>query len=69
MRDGEFRKADPFHTAISIVALIVFYFSAAPILQKLGPAGPYTEAGLKRRKQEMLEFLQHALFTRPSPLP
>jgi len=69
MRDGEFRKADPFHTAISIVALIVFYFSAAPILQKLGPAGPYTEGSLKRRKQEVLEFLRHALFTQPFPLP
>lgn len=69
MSAGEFRKADPLHTAISIVALIVFYFSAAPVIQKLGPAGPYAETSLKRRKQEVLEFLRHAVFNDPSPLP
>ena len=69
MRDGEFRRADPLHTAISIVALIVFYFSAAPVIQKLGPAGPYAEASLKRRKQEVLEFLRHGLWTDPQSLP
>jgi TetR/AcrR family transcriptional regulator len=69
MGDGEFRKADPLHTAISIVALIVFYFSAAPVIQKLGPAGPYAEASLKRRKQEVLDLIRHGVLTDPSPLP
>jgi TetR/AcrR family transcriptional regulator len=66
MRDGEFRRADPLHTAISIVALIVFYFSAAPVIQKLGHTGAYAKASLKRRKQEVLEFIRHGLFTHPS---
>ncbi len=69
MRDGEFRRADPLHAAISIVALIVFYFSAAPVLQMLGHSGAYAEASLKRRKQEVLEFIRHGLFTHPSQLP
>ena len=69
MHNGDFRRADPLHTAISIVALIVFYFSAAPVIQKPCPAGPYAEASLKRRKQEVLEFLRHGLLTDPQPLP
>jgi hypothetical protein len=69
MRTGEFRKADPLHTAISIVALIVFYFSVAPVIQILGHAGAYAGASLQRRKQEVLDFIRHSLFINPSPLP
>jgi TetR/AcrR family transcriptional regulator len=65
MRNGEFRRADHFHTAISIVALIVFYFSAAPVLQMLGHADAYAPASLKRRKQEVLDFIRHGLFVHP----
>jgi TetR/AcrR family transcriptional regulator len=65
MRDGEFRRADPFHTAFSIVSLIVFYFSAARVLQLLGRSDAYRVVNLKRRKQEVLEFIRHGLFTDP----
>jgi len=70
MHSGEFRRADPFHTAISIVSLIVFYFSAARVLQLLGRPDAYSPVNLKRRKQEVLNFIRHSLFTDPdSPLP
>ena len=65
MREGEFRRADCFHTGISIVALIVFYFSAAPVLEMLGRADAYAPASLKRRKHEVLDFIRHALFVHP----
>ncbi len=65
MREGDFRRVDHFHTAISIVALIVFYFSAAPVLQMLGRADAYAAANLKHRKQAVLDFIQHALFAHP----
>jgi TetR/AcrR family transcriptional regulator len=65
MREGEFRRVDHFHTAISIVALIVFYFSAAPVLQMLGHADAYADANLKHRKQAVLDFIGHALFVHP----
>ena len=68
MRDGEFRRTDRFHTGISIVALIVFYFSAAPVLQMLGHADAYGKANLKRRKAEVLDFIRHALFVQHSSL-
>jgi TetR/AcrR family transcriptional regulator len=65
MRTGEFRRADRRHTAISIVALIVFYFSASQVLQFLGQPGAYDRAGLKARKREVLDFIRHGLFTDP----
>jgi TetR/AcrR family transcriptional regulator len=69
MRAGELRNADPFHTAISIVALVVFYFSAAPMLQFMGYANPYAKASLKRRKQEVLNFVRYGLFVDPEVSP
>jgi TetR/AcrR family transcriptional regulator len=65
MRAGELRKCDPFHTAISIVALMVFYFSAAPMLRLMGYADPYADASLKQRKAAVLDFIRHGLFVQP----
>jgi hypothetical protein len=67
MRAGEFRSADRFHTAVSVVALIVFYFSCAPVLQLLGHSDAYNRAHLKRRKEEVLEFIRCGLFREPNP--
>jgi len=70
MREGEFRHVDEFHTATSIIALIVFYFSASQVLQLFGHPDPYSEANLQRRKQEVLDFIRYALFVDPdAPLP
>jgi TetR/AcrR family transcriptional regulator len=66
MRDGEFRRVDGFNAAISIVSLIVFYFSAAPVLRCLGQPDAYSPASLKRRKREVLDFLRHGLFVDPN---
>ncbi len=62
-RSGEFRRVDRFHAAMSIVSLIVFYFSAARVLKLLGRSNAYSTANLKRRKQEVLDFIRHGLFT------
>jgi TetR/AcrR family transcriptional regulator len=70
IRDGEFRRSDARHTAISVVGLIVFYFSAAPVLQLLGHSDAYSTVNLRRRKQEVLDFIRHGLFVDPqAPLP
>jgi len=62
-RGGEFRGVDPFHASVSVVSLIVFYFSAARVLKLLGRRDAYSAANLNRRKQEVLDFIRHALFT------
>ncbi len=67
IRSGEFRRTDARHAALSIVGLIVFYFSAAPVLHVLGHTDAYTAANLKRRKAEVLEFIRHGLFRDPQP--
>ena len=66
MRSGEFRRADRFHTAVSIVSLIVFYFSAAQVMQMLGHSDAYSAANLETRRREVLDFVRHALFTKPN---
>jgi TetR/AcrR family transcriptional regulator len=65
MRAGEFRRTDGFHTAVSIVSLIVFYFSAAPVLELLGQRNAYSAGNLRVRKREVLDFIRHALFVNP----
>jgi TetR/AcrR family transcriptional regulator len=65
MQAGELRPADPFHTAISLAALVVSYFSMAPMMQRLGYPDPFALKNLKRRKQEVLDFVRHGLFVNP----
>jgi len=43
----------------------VFYFSAAPVLQLLGHSDAYSAASLRRRTQEVLDFIRHGLFVNP----
>ncbi len=65
MKRGEFRRADVQHTAISIVAPVVFYFSACKVLQLLGATDGYDPSSLARRRREVLDFIRHAVFTDP----
>ena len=62
-RAGEFRQMDSFHIAISLVSLVVFYFSSAPVLRAVGGIDPYTKANVERRRGEVLKFVRNALFT------
>ncbi|HET9179792.1 MAG TPA: TetR/AcrR family transcriptional regulator [Terriglobia bacterium] len=63
IRSGELAAADSAHTAISLVALTVFYFSAAPVLKAAGIIeDPYRKSQLARRKEEVLNFVRRAVF-------
>jgi len=65
VRRGELRPADSHHTALSLVALTVFYFSAAPVVKIIRHVDPYERAQLARRKQEVLDFIRYGLFRNP----
>jgi TetR/AcrR family transcriptional regulator len=65
MRTGEFRRMDSIHAAISLVSLIVFYFSSAPVLRAVSGIDAYAKANLARRREEVLKFVRHALFKNP----
>jgi AcrR family transcriptional regulator len=70
MRTKEFRKADCHHTAVSIAALIVFYFSSSQVVSMLHQGDAYSEENLLRRKQEVFDFIRYGLFQDPeAPLP
>ncbi len=65
IRNREFRRVDARHTAISLVALTVFYFSGAKVIREVSGVNPYSKSQLKRRKEEVLEFIRHGLFRNP----
>ncbi len=65
VREGDFRRCDSQHTVISLVALTVYYFSAAPIVKVVARMEPYEKHNLTRRKQEVLDFIRHGLFRKP----
>lgn len=61
----EFRAVDPAHFVPSIVAMIVFYFSSAPMMQKIVGFNPLTAERIAERRAAVLDFISAALF-RPS---
>jgi TetR/AcrR family transcriptional regulator len=65
MRSGEFRRMDSIHAAISLVSLIVSYFSSAPVLRAVSGIDPYAKTNVERRREEVLKFVRHALFKNP----
>ncbi len=65
IRTGEFRPFDVPHTAISLVALTVFYFNAAPIIRLVGGQDPFSSSNMRRRKAEVVQFIRYALLTDP----
>src|SRR5579863_2337005 len=60
--DGEFRKVSPAHFVPSMVAMIVFYFSSAPMMQKIVGFNPLTPERIAERKAAVLDFISAALF-------
>ncbi len=65
---GELRPLDPRHTAISLVALTVFFFNAAPLVRRVGGIDVFDKDQQKRRKEEVLKFIRYALFTDPEAI-
>lgn len=59
---GEFRAVNPVHFVPSIVAMIVFYFSSAPMMQKIVGFNPLTPDRIAERRAAVLDFISAALF-------
>jgi len=60
--DGEFRSVNPVHFVPSMVAMIVFYFSSAPMMQKIVGFNPLTPQRIAERRAAVLDFISAALF-------
>jgi TetR/AcrR family transcriptional regulator len=59
---GEFRPVDPLHFVPSIVALVVFYFSSAPVMQIMAQFDPMAPERVSERRAAVLDFISAALF-------
>jgi TetR/AcrR family transcriptional regulator len=62
---GEFRKVDPVHFVPSMIATIVFYFSSAPMMQKIVGFNPLSPERIAERRAAVMDFISAALFQKP----
>jgi AcrR family transcriptional regulator len=66
LREGiearEFREVDAMDFLPSVVAVIVFYFSAAPVIKELTKVDPLSRKRIRERRAFVLEFVSAALF-------
>jgi TetR/AcrR family transcriptional regulator len=62
--EGEFRAVSPIHFVPSMVAMILFYFSSAPMMQKIVGFNPLTPERIAERRAAVLDFISAALFRR-----
>jgi TetR/AcrR family transcriptional regulator len=60
--EGEFRNIDPVHFVPTMVATIIFYFSSAPVMQRIVGFNPLTPQRIAERRAAVLDFISAALF-------
>jgi TetR/AcrR family transcriptional regulator len=59
---GEFRAVDPAHFIPSMISMIVFYFSGAPVMKKIMGFDPLAPQRIAERRAAVLDFISAALF-------
>lgn len=59
---GEFRAVNPMDFLPSVAAVIVFYFSAAPLMKSLMKVDPLSVERIRERRAFVLDFVSTALF-------
>ena len=59
---GEFRAVNPMDFLPSVAAVIVFYFSAAPLMKTLMKVDPLSVQRIRERRAFVLDFVSAALF-------
>ncbi len=61
---GEFRAVNPMDFLPSVVGVIIFYFSAAPVMKTLMRVDPLSVERIRERRAFVLDFISAALFVR-----
>jgi len=64
---GEFRAVNPMDFLPSVVGIIIFYFSAAPVMKTLMKVDPLSVERIRERRAFVLEFIAAALFSGSPP--
>jgi TetR/AcrR family transcriptional regulator len=62
MASGEFRAVNPMDFLPSVVGMIIFYFSAAPLMKTLMKVDPLSLERIRERRAFVLDFISAALF-------
>ena len=62
---GDFRPVNPIDFLPSVAAVIVFYFSAAPVIKALTKVDPLSAQRIRERRRFVLDFISAALFRDP----
>lgn len=60
---GDFRPVQPMHFIPSMVSVIVFYFSTAPIMKVMTGFDPMSPELVSERRAAVVDFISAALFT------
>jgi len=60
---GEFRPVNPLDFLPSVVGMIIFYFSSAPLMKMVVKIDPLSPERIRERRVFVLEFISAALFT------
>ena len=63
---GDFRPVDPMHFVPSMIAVIVFHFTNAPVLRMVKGIDPLAPELVAARRAAVMDFISAALF-RPQP--
>jgi TetR/AcrR family transcriptional regulator len=61
---GEFRAVDPLQFVPSMIAVIVFYFTSAPVTRIMTGSDPLSTKRVASRRAAVLDFISAALFAR-----
>lgn len=61
---GDFRPVNPAHFISSMISVIVFYFTTAPIMSVLTGFDPMSPERVAERRAAVIDFISAALFTR-----
>ena len=59
---GQFRPVDPVHFIPSMIAVIAFHFTNAPVLRMVSRIDPYSPEVVAARRAAVLDFISAALF-------
>lgn len=65
---GEFHSVNPDHAVINIIAMIVFYFSGAPVHSVLLRRDALQPAAIAEHKRAVIDLLERGLFRKPARL-
>jgi TetR/AcrR family transcriptional regulator len=63
-QSGDFRRVNPVHFIPSMISVIVFYFTTAPIMRVMTGGDPLSPERLAERRTAVIDFISAALFTR-----